>query len=116
MSDQNIELLRPVCEQWAKGNFRPHPGVYGPEMEWGWSDEFLDLGPVAEEPGRRSDRLQSRLRSWEDWRIAPEDHLAAGDCVVVLCRYSGTGKESGVALDPPGAHVWTIREGRGVRL
>ena len=116
MSEENIELLRPVYEQWSQGNFRPHPDVYGPEMEWGWSDEFPDLGRPQKEPGEKSVRLQRWLSSWHDWKIEVEDYVASGDHVVVLCRYSGKGSESGVSVEAPGAHLWTIRDGRGVRL
>ena len=42
---------------------------------------------------------------WRDWRCEAEDFVATGDFVVVVCRYTGHGKESGVAVDTHGAHV-----------
>jgi hypothetical protein len=36
--------------------------------------------------------------------------------VVVLCRYAGKGKESGVNVDVQGAHLWTIEAGRATRM
>jgi hypothetical protein len=36
--------------------------------------------------------------------------------VVVLCRYTGRGKGSGLDVDTEGAHLWTMRDGRAVRL
>jgi ketosteroid isomerase-like protein len=39
-----------------------------------------------------------------------------GDLVVVLARYTGRGKGSGVEVDTEGAHVWTLRDGKAVRL
>ncbi len=36
--------------------------------------------------------------------------------MVVLARYTGRGKGSGVDVDTEGAHVWTLRDGKAVRL
>ncbi len=35
---------------------------------------------------------------------------------MVLCRYTGRGKGSGVDVDVQGAHVWKMRDGKVVRL
>ena len=35
---------------------------------------------------------------------------------MVLTRYTGRGKESGVTVDTRGAHVWKLRDGKAVRL
>jgi hypothetical protein len=31
-------------------------------------------------------------------------------------RYTGRGKESGASVDTEGAHLWTLREGKVIRL
>ena len=54
------------------------------------------------------------LSSWEEWRVEPEDFLASGDHGVVLCRYTGRVRGSGVVTH--GAHLWTFREGKAIRL
>ena len=115
MADENVELLRPVYEEWARGNWRPHPSVYADDMEWGWSDEFPEVSGVwrGEE---RSDRLRQWLSGWEDWRCEAESYVAEGEVVVALTRYSGRGKVSGAAVDVQGAHVWTFRDRKVVRL
>lgn len=116
MSEANVELLRPVYEQWVEGNFRPVTEAYGADLEWGWSQEFPDVAGV--EPGveGQDERLLSWLSTWEHWRVVPEEFLPAGDDVVVLTRYVGKGKGSGAAVDVEGAHLWTIKDGRAVRL
>ena len=43
-------------------------------------------------------------------------YIAAGESVVVLTRYLGRGKASGVEVDAPGAHLWRMRNGKAVRL
>ena len=48
MAAKNADLLRPIYEEWGRGNWRPFFDVYDPHMEWGWSSEFLGLGGVHE--------------------------------------------------------------------
>jgi ketosteroid isomerase-like protein len=45
-----------------------------------------------------------------------ERYVESGDLVVVLTRYSGRGKGSGAPVETLGAHVWTMRDGKAVRL
>ena len=90
--------------------------VYDTDLEWGWSEEFPDLGGVGHETAVQSERLVRWLSSWEEWRVEPEDFIASRDHVVALCRYTGRGKGSGVDVDTHGAHLWTFREGRAIRL
>jgi ketosteroid isomerase-like protein len=116
MADDRVQSLRWVYAEWSTGNFRPVTDVYGTDLEWGWSDEFPGLEGVAREPIARSERLVSWLSSWENWRVVPEDFVVRGDHVVVLCRYAGLGRDSGVEIDTAGAHLWTYREGRARRL
>jgi uncharacterized protein len=105
-----------VYAEWGRRNWRPRFDVYADEMEWGWSDEFPGLAGVHHDPALRSERLREWLSPWEDWRCEAEDYVPAGEFVVVLCRYSGRGKESGVEVDARGAHVWTMRDGKAVRI
>ncbi len=111
-----MKALRRVYAEWARGDFRPVSDVYGADLEWGWSDEFPGIAGVKREPVDTSERLLEWLGPWEKWRIEPEEFIPAGEFVVVMCRYTGRGKGSGVDVDSPGAHLWTMRDGRGVRL
>jgi uncharacterized protein len=115
--EANAEALRPVYEEWGRGNWRPRFDVYADDWEWGWSDEFPGLeGPTRDDAEAGSRRLLEWLSPWEDWRCEAEEFVTAGDFVVVLTRYTGRGKESGVAVDTRGAHLWTMRDGKAVRL
>ena len=73
MSRENVDVLRPIYDEWGRGNFTPMFEVYADDMEWGWS---------------------------------------AG-----ACPLSGTWeRKRGATSDTRGAHVWTLRDGRVVRL
>jgi ketosteroid isomerase-like protein len=112
----NADLLRPIYEEWGRGNWRPSFEVYDPHMEWGWSDEFPGLEGVYEDHEQPNSRLRSWLSPWDHWRVEADEYVEVGDHVVVLATYIGRGKGSGAEVRQPGAHVFEIRDGRVVRL
>jgi ketosteroid isomerase-like protein len=116
MAPSNADLLRPIYEEWARGNWRQRFDVYHPEMEWGWSDEFPGLAGVHVDAEDPNPRIRSWLSGWEDWRAEADDYLEFGDVVVVLATYHGRGRGSGVEIHQQGAHVFVFRDRRVVRL
>lgn len=116
MSQENVEAVRRVYVEWGRGNWRPKFDFYDPEMEWGWSDEFPGLAGVYRDPAERNKRVYEWLSGWEDWRCEAEEFVVHGDQVVALTRYRGRGRGSGAIVDTKGAHLWTIRDGKVVRL
>jgi len=116
MTPGNAELLRPIYEEWGRGNWRPNFELYDPHMEWGWSDEFPGLAGVHEDHEDPNPRLRAWLSGWEDWRAEAEEFLEVGDHVVVLAIYWGRGRGSGVEISQQGAHVFELRDGKVVRL
>ena len=85
MAERNVELLRPIYEAWAKGDFGYRPTIYAEDWEWGWSDEFPGLDQPSRDPDRedRSERLQQWLDEWAAWRCesaASRWSMIAGGC------------------------------------
>jgi ketosteroid isomerase-like protein len=116
MTDEDVQAVRRVYDEWSRGNWRPKFDFYDEEMEWGWSDEFPGLSGVYHDPAERSKRVQEWLHGWEDWRCEAEELVVHGEHVIALCRYWGRGRGSGASVDTKGAHVWTLRDGKVVRL
>ena len=52
---------------------------------------------------------------WEVFRTEPREFIDAGDRVVVTGLWVGKGKGSGVEVQQPTVHVFTLRDGRVVR-
>jgi len=50
-----------------------------------------------------------------DLKVLPEEFLDAGENVVALGRFEGRALSTGVAVNVPFAHIWTVRESRLVR-
>lgn len=60
--------------------------------------------------------LRMQLDVWDEASFDTEQFLDGGDRVVVLGRFTGRGKGSGVPVTIPSAHVWTVRDGRAVSM
>jgi ketosteroid isomerase-like protein len=51
--------------------------------------------------------------TFDRFQAVPDDFIEApGDRVLVLARHGGTGRGSGVRVDAPVAHVFTLRDGK----
>ena len=54
--------------------------------------------------------------SWESWRWEPEEFIEAGERVVAVLRVHAKGRQSGADVERVDGAVWTLREGKCVRL
>jgi ketosteroid isomerase-like protein len=59
--------------------------------------------------------LADRDEVWERFATEPPEFVDAGDRGVVVGRWVGKGKGSGIEIDQPTAHVFTLRGGRVIR-
>jgi hypothetical protein len=116
MASQNVEALRDVYEHWGRGDWAYIPPIYSDDFEWGWSEEFPGIAGVYHDTESPNSRLQTWLSPWEHWQVEVEDYIEQDETIIVLTRYQGRGKGSGVDVDVAGAHVWQMRDGVALRL
>ena len=110
MSEENVELIRRIYDIWAReGSARD---LIAEDVEY--------VNPsYAVEPGTRRGRKSfSVVRdTYEDFNVRVERFVdAGGDDVVVLARYTASGRGSGVPLEGEHGYVWTVRDGQAVRF
>ena len=116
MSEENVETVRRLYGLWANGDlsadhFDPEVeysriGAGTPDMEGRW----LGLDDL-------STAMLDYLRAFSDLRIEPERIIdLGGDRVLVLSRQTASGKQSGVPIEHEFGDVFTLRDGRVVRL
>ena len=111
MSQDQIELLRPVLAEWAKGNFWTAAELMAPDITFQGCAAGQHRCPRAR--GGRSTDPRSPAH-WRDYRIEAEELEDLGeDSVLVVGRQRGTGKLSGAQVDFPIFMVWKFR-GNGV--
>jgi ketosteroid isomerase-like protein len=113
MSQENVEVVRMLFEQWREGDY------YATD----WADPGIEF--VMTTPGGGTSRgleamqesWRDFLRAWQEFRGVPKEIIDAGDQVLVLNEFGGRGRESGVPIrGMRGAALFTFEGARVVRL
>lgn len=117
MSEENVELVRQVYAEWEKGNFEAAVESFDPEIT------FESFMPDASEDvilhGLNELRAFTRdwFTQWRDYRVTGEEFQAVGeDKVIASGRQIATGRHSGVEVESPAFTIWTIRQGKVLKL
>jgi uncharacterized protein len=115
MSQENVDRLRGGYEAFARRDLDAALEMMDPEIE---AHDAPEVPDAAVHRGREAVRRdwEQMFDLFEDFTIDVEDLFDAGDELVVFLRLSGRGRESGAEVDARMAHIWTIREGRAIRL
>jgi ketosteroid isomerase-like protein len=110
VSEQNLELVRRIYDIWSREESARD--LIAEDVEY--------VNPsYAVEPGTRRGRKSfSVVRdTYEDFSVRVERFLdAGGEDVVVLARYTASGRGSGVPVEGEHGYVWTVRGGQAVRF
>jgi ketosteroid isomerase-like protein len=116
MSRENVEAVRRGLEAWNRGDLDAMLKVLHPEVEMTPVIAQLVEGDAVYRG------ITGARRFWEDWRIAWSFQFGAldlrdvGDSVVMITQVSVTSQASGLELDTPMAAVFTLRNGRVIRM
>jgi ketosteroid isomerase-like protein len=120
VASANVELIRSLYADWERGDYRSSEWA-DPEIEWTMAD-----GP---DPGTwrgvagMAEGFRSSMGVWTDVRADVQEYRELDDeRVLVLHRFTGRGKSSGVAIEQAqpsgvmGASLLHIRDGKVTRL
>jgi ketosteroid isomerase-like protein len=113
MSEENIEVIRTLYDGWLAGE----PGYEHMDPEIAMVESKTLPGAV-EAYGIDEVRryIESFRKYWEEIRFEPQEYIDAGDQVLVTARLVGLGKQSGVAVERTWFYVWTLRDGKALRM
>jgi ketosteroid isomerase-like protein len=113
MSRENVDLVREIFEAWLRGD--PALDRFDPDISM---VESSALPGAVSAHGLDEVRryIEGFSKHWDDIRFEPQEYLDAGDRVVVVARLIGRGRSSGVAVEREWAYVWTVRDGRALRM
>jgi ketosteroid isomerase-like protein len=85
-----------------------------------YADPDIVWNPIEESPTQGHDAVRASLArwkgEWDDYRLMPEEFVERGDRVVVTVRLGGRGRGSGVEIDARFYDVYTLRDGKIVRM
>ncbi|GAC1436050.1 MAG: hypothetical protein NVSMB51_06670 [Solirubrobacteraceae bacterium] len=110
MSRENVDVVRSIYRAWQR---QESAG------QWIAADVEYVNPSYAVEPGTRYGRKSfAEVRTtYADFKLEIERIVDTdGDDVVVLARYTGSGRGSGVPVAGEHGYVWTIRGGLGTRF
>jgi ketosteroid isomerase-like protein len=117
MSKENVEIVRRAYEAFSQAGLDGLLEHFHPDAEY---DITAAIGPFAGMYyGRAAIRnfLADYFATWEYVTMVPEDFIDAGeDHVVVLLRMRMRRKGSGVEVEAQTNNVWTLRDGKAVRM
>ena len=115
MASGNVELIRRGYEDYAERGLEAIMDLLDPDVEFVEPD-FI--------PGNETFRGHEGARRWfakiaDVWgelSFEPEELVEVDDRVAVAYRIVAVGRGSGLELEDHWAHVWTMRDGKAVRV
>jgi ketosteroid isomerase-like protein len=107
MSEQNVEIVR----RFLAAEIDEALALADPGIVW---------NPIEESPEQGHDAVRAsavRWKSeWDDYELVPEDFADMGDCVLATVRLRGRGRGSGVEVDARFFDLYTLRDGKIIRM
>jgi ketosteroid isomerase-like protein len=112
----NVEVVRQVHEAWNRAENPLHLGLIAEDVEYVNAPEAMEPGTRHGHQGWRG-AIRSMLDSYETIHIDIERIIDVGDDrVLVLGRFTGTGRVSGLDVTARQGYLWTLRDGLVIRL
>jgi ketosteroid isomerase-like protein len=115
MSQENVEIVRRIYEEWATGDFRASFDDLDPHIVFIVGPDFPDAGVFNGTEGVR-EYMRRFLEQWDRYTLTANEIQAVGDTVIVGLTQRAQGRASGVQTEQSYYHVLTLRAGRIVRL
>jgi uncharacterized protein len=115
MSHENVEAVRATYDAFNQRDFDALFEFYDPEIVWEQDEGFLEPGTHHGHAGVRH-VFESLFESFEEFHIYVERLFDLGDQVLSLIRLVGSGRGSGLEVQNRGAHLWSLRDGKAVKL
>ena len=85
-----------------------------------YADPGIVWNPIEELPTEGHGAVRASLARWKaewhDYEVMPEEYVDRGDRVVVTVLLRGRGRGSGVEIDARFYDVYTVRDGKIVRM
>jgi ketosteroid isomerase-like protein len=119
MSQENVEIIRRMYEAWLAQDERAVFETFDADIELNPDPEaaWVGIGQVYRGHAGMRSYMASVYEAFEGYRPEVEELIDVGDQVLTLAIEHGKGRGSGADVQANRtAHLWTLRDGRAVRL
>jgi len=113
MSRENLELVRSGVEAWMGGDLAAAIALWDEKIEWAAPPEDPDQA-VAVGKAAASEAMARWFATWDEYRYGLDELIDAGDEVIQAGRQVMVVRGAEVASEI--FLVWTVRDGRAVRM
>ncbi|AZS39856.1 hypothetical protein CVS54_01171 [Microbacterium oxydans] len=110
----NADIIR---EHYAASDRRDLDGMlapFAPDVQWTEAAGFPYAGTYIGPDAVAANVFQRIQEDWDDYTVAIDEVLDAGDAVVGIGTYSGTYRRTGRFFAARVAHVWRLADGKVV--
>jgi uncharacterized protein len=115
VSQAGVALVRGLLESYNRGDLDDVIARLDADIEW-CVPPSLPLGGVYRGHDAVRSLLEEGYRRLDDPQFALEEFLDAGEHVVYLGRLRARTRDTARQLDFPVAFVWTLRDGKAIRM
>ena len=118
MTEDPVAIVRSAYEAFGRGDIPAVLAVMDPDVEWVESEaEAIPTRGTHIGPQAIAENVFGTVpRDWQEFAIVPEDFFADGNTVIVRGRVRAVAKDSGRSMDAPYVHVFTIADGKLLRM
>ena len=113
MSQENVEIVRRAVayEIYGVGDRADAEAIFDPNVV---------MNPTDEGPSFGFDAMRADYKRWasafDELEVSAEEFIDAGDRVLVTAYHRGRGRGSGAEVDTRFYEVYTLRDGKVVRV
>jgi ketosteroid isomerase-like protein len=118
VSNSDVEALRAVYTEIARGNFAAMLPLLDPDVEWRWTSD--QMGLTGDERYRGVEEVSRAmvgwLRTWQSFAVEAEEFIESDDRIIVLTRLRARARGSSADIESRQADIYTFRDGRIIRI
>jgi ketosteroid isomerase-like protein len=114
----NVELVKQGYLDFASGNLEAVLATWDPEIEWYECKgmPFVEGDGIYKGHEAIVSKVLMKLPEFFDgFKIEISELFGADDKVVMVGYYSGTNRATGNSFKANAIHVWTVKDGKGIR-
>ncbi|RZU66230.1 hypothetical protein EV379_2582 [Microterricola gilva] len=110
----NADIIRKHYAASDRGDLAGMLAPFHPEVRWTEAAGFPYAGTYIGPDAVAAGVFQRIQQEWDDYTVAIDEVLDAGDAVIGVGTYSGSYKQSGVFFAARVAHIWRLEGGQVV--